>query len=356
MSLNRLASTVFATGPQDSLATIDVYSKKNATIVNSIQDISKKYDTDLASVLRGGDWLSNSMPVIANVAQGLITINKDNLISRIGSLSNSINSAFKSLPNDLKDSVLGAAGDGTGKALVTLAGVATAVSRTNFTNLQSVGQLINGIAGNSNLIKIDDKDSFAGLLVGTIKEATRYGIPNSVGAILSTVGDSDTLSRVIAGIMPDVIRTSDVRSLFSLADSANKHMVPLINRYLVDDFSKNYRSGFGYAPNELLVEYQMMMDAFKNLDGLWDIKMRYFDDDTSEEVLDLTRVLAASSDFQEVMKASLKVSADPRDKFFALASIFQQTNVYQEVKNLLPLSVLTVNNKSVSEIRPPDFI
>lgn len=353
----QLAKPSFATGPQDNLATQDVYGPVPSGVVNRIPNLSTQYDVDSLGVLRGGLSVANSLPLFSNTSSyGAPVWDKVTLTARLLASNPTLLNTFRSLT----DSTVSAIGsliptgvsDAVGDAVrATVNGVSQLVSSANLTDMASVGKLINDVTGSSTY-GVYDPQAQAGLVAGVIQDASRYGIPNSYGSMIQTVGDPYTRRRVAALSLPTIVQTSDVHSLSTMSDTLPPGGVNMLNPSTISDFSRQYSHPLGASATERNTQYTTTMQTFRKVDSNWDKCSRETTAGT-DEALDLTQLQEGSTDFKETLDAGAPYSNNDDEQLYRLVHVYPPTTVDQELQQHFPYTSLgTMQRSSASVIDP----
>jgi len=360
ISKNLLAASTFITSPNNALATLDVYTKSNSSIVNKIQDIALKFDPDIANILKGGSYISSQFPVIEKTASQLLTVNQDNLIARISAISKPISSSIKSLTSGFTQGVqnlaksIGIPDD----VSVLVNDIAMKVRGVDFQNLQSIAGLIQEVSGNSNAFTVNDQAAFSGLVIGIAQEATNNGIPNSLDALAPAITSQGVMNDVVSNLLPVILQNSDVRMLKTLVDNDSSNYTRLLDQTYIEQFIKGYKFGFGFDEGEENTEFRMMMDCFDRIDPDWD-KKTILENTAQYEAIDLTKIVDGSKDFQSGLIQDIMINNpgaitdDPDEIFMALSTVFKPTDVYTEIKTLLPYNVISEGNNNTTDPQTP---
>lgn len=340
LSKQLLSPTTFRTGINDNLATLDIYNKNNTNIVNSIQSIGRLYDVDLTNVMRGGALISRHFPIINKIggeANQLVSVNTNNLIARISSISKNISSSVSSMGSGFLDSVKNS---GAMQSVYTVVdGIRSEVTKVDLSSLKPIVKTIQEVAGDPALMGLVDRGSESALYIGLISEASRHGIPNSFSSVVGGISDLSVRNNVIQNVLPYTVTNSDVRMLQSIAMNDTSSMSFLGKISVLRDFISRYRSGFGYNKNESYTEFSDMYSTFNAIHPDWN-KKTITNAGADTTILDLSKITAGSADFKESLENYFKINENDTDLLMILGSVFKKTTVEDELKKMLPLLVL----------------
>ncbi len=333
-----LAKSNFVAGINEKLAVVDVYTKQTRDVVNKIQSIANMLDTDLTNILRGGGIIDAAFPIIDKVTGGQLTINAENLVARLSGFSKSVVSQVKSLGTDFANKL----GDIKvfNDVYSTIDGVVSKVSSTTYEGLDSVARLVTDITGDSNLLKITDKDATAALFIGLIKEASDKGIPNSFKAVVDNIGDNTVLNRVIENILPDAISRSDIKMLASIKDWDTSSITKILDIDLIDKFAKEYKFGLGFDDNDSLLAIGELINTFDNIKDTWK-SFNASEGGVITRLPNASTIAQGSKDFKEgilnYIRENENLSDD--DKLLALGTVFDYSDVNRQLAWLFPFNV-----------------
>lgn len=336
------ARPVFSSGPNNSFATMDMAAAKAGGILNSVQDLAKKYDVDLASVIRGAQQAAELLPLFTTKGSGFVT-NKGNLMSRIISANKQISglisrgAAIAGFDENVFSSYLGTE---NGDVFAKVGDLVQRVAYTDFKSMSDIGYLINDLATEAdpnagNLFKMDDQDSTVAFLVGTIREATQYGIPNSFSTLSATIQNSSTMNRVIDGVLPDAIAASDLDMLIDMANSRSRDSV--IHRYpdVLRRIGDSYKSTPMETAHERYERAEKVYEAFDAIDFDWDKMKR-----GADTVFSTAKMKLDNAEFLDTMRTGALGSGDTRKSMWLIAEKYPNQDVFSSLKKDFPMTVI----------------
>ncbi len=335
MAGRELAVPTFVAGPQDSLATVDVYVKSDAGVVNKIQDASTVFDSASVTSMQGGSYMANNLPSFTSAAQSGLSLNNGfSLSDRISSSSNPLSAAIKGLTSGTAAAILRNI-PSNGGIVANVAGRLTNVTSGNLTDMRSVSGLVNGITG-ANTISFNDRSGTVGLLAGAISQATRNGLPNSFGAVAGTVQDTSVINRIAAQVLPDVLARGDMSSLSSMAHMTTPGSLQMINPSILTDCARKYVAPPMSTANDFNAQFSNTTSTFSAINPLWNQKSR-----EGGPVVDISSFQGASPDFLKTIDAGAMQSTDPDEKLYRLASVFPATDPKTELKKQFAFTVMS---------------
>lgn len=352
----QLAKPTFLSGAQDDLAAADVYKRTTGTVINRIQSLIGMEDIDLSAVLRGGDFLLKQLPIITGLtAGGTLTLNKENLVARLVATSSSLSRSISSLTGDLSNSMVATIGANLPNANEVYSKVGDVVSQVSASALSSVsslGAMIGQITGNANLYSIVDKDAMVGLYTGVIREATRFGLPDSFGALMTAQTDPYILNRVAAQVLPQLINSSDTAGISSMATRLPSGALTMSYPGALNDFTAKYTSPRGATDAFRVTEFQKVVGTYDQVQDGWN-SCRRPTSGGAVVAVDVTRLQGGTPSFKNLIAAGVMATTDPNTKLYALASVFAPTTVDRQLREQFPRTVFAGNNRQRQQVLDP---
>jgi hypothetical protein len=348
MPANQLASPSFLTGPRDNLVAIDVYSGTAGGIVNAIQSLEQKYNVDLIGMLRAGQAAAQLLPVVEGIANGRLLLNPQAAIARLLTASNAlvsavggtgISSAFNALSSTVQGTI-GAAGQVLGQVEATVGGVVSTIANGAISDIQGLGQLINGFANDAGAFLMVDTHALAGMAAGVINQCAHYGIAGAFDKMISNITNPMVLNSIIAQTLPNLIRTGDLASLQSLSLIASSVGIAAVNPRMLSDFTRSYNrllsgSAMQAMPYQDGQTYTQMINTFNTANPTWNAYSRS-SGATDDDAIDLTSLQGGSDDFAGVLASGVMNSTDPTEQMYGLAVAYPRSDVDTDLKTMYP--------------------
>lgn len=346
------ASTTWSTGATDELATADVYDTvAGGNPITDVKSFFDGIDFGLADLVRGGKFLAKNIPLITGLARGGMAIfDRTSLTSRILGASTLFNSAFRDIAArnpDLSDGLLKTIKD-TGGLYASVNGVIQRVASTSFTDINSVGRLINAYTGKNDLFSLEDMDGQVGMIAGIVNEATRFGIPNSFAGLTSQITNTEIVRRVADRVLPDVVASGDTLSLKAIGETMGARGTLSLNPNVIGDFSGKYVTPYMSTVTDTRAAFRNIFDAYEAVDDSWKMKDR-----AGTSVVNLNQILSGSKDFISVVSDGAKALGQGNEKLFALANVVRRVDVEDDLKRRFPATVWKNNSTLANPIRDP---
>jgi hypothetical protein len=322
------AQSAFSTGPNDDYRTVDVYKQDGKNVISSYTDRSTAPSTSGLGSLFGSNPLpslnldtktalevsKNALTYGKSIASGTDT--KSMLDRAVGGLGMA-GSALRNASPSLQKSLLGGIGD----VQSIYAQVGNTVSRIksgNLPDIRSVADIINKAAGAGAtgipLININDQNSTLGMAAGLIQQATRSGIPKSFSALTTNLISNPTqIAGLINKVLPSVTKSSDVFTLKEMA-LVQPSAIKLANPDILSDFSFNYKADDGTTQVAKMEAFGAVKETYSAIDPNWlSCPAR-----EGGNVVDVSKISGASSDFKDMLQTGALNSTDIADKVFLM--------------------------------------
>jgi len=352
----QLAKPTFLSGAQDDLAAADVYSRTTGSVINRIQSILGADNIDLSAVLRGGDFLLKQLPIITGLTSGGgLILNKENLVARLIASSATLSRSITNLTGDLSNSLVAQVGlnlPNAGEVYSKVGDVVQRVSAASISSVSSLGAMINTVTGQSNLYSIVDKDAMVGLYTGVVREATRFGIPNTFNSLMQGVTDPYIVSRVASQVLPQMINSSDTAGIYAMTQRVAPGSLTMGYPSALGDFTSKYRAPAGAVDSNRPAEFQTVMNTYSAVQPDWNTCKRPTTAGVSQAV-DVTRLQGGTPSFKQMIAAGVMSTTNPDTKLYAIASLFQPTTVDRELRAQFPRTVLAGNNRQRQVVLDP---
>lgn len=339
---NPLAPTVFSSGAKDTLATLDVYRATGDSVVNSIQALAKRNNTDISTLLGGKLSGATLNKLFSQVGQQL-TVDKDALTARLVGASSTLKSAYRELSTSLKDGVVGSFED-LGTMKITLGGIEQTVASQNFSDLTSVGSFLNAYTGNKDLFKAEDVDAMAGVISAMVAEGSELGMDNVFSSLTNNLTDPGLMTRVVKQTVPRVIAAGDFKTLYDMSASSAGPAIGVLYPEFAQLLTGSYQRQQRGAMQNPQQDYDRIIGSLLNVNAQWDKIVRQNGEDTDFGI-NLLALLGSSRDFQSLVVAGVMAISDNNDpkKYHILGGAYQKTTVMNELKRFFPMVYLATD-------------
>lgn len=353
-----LAAPSFTTGPNDSLAVVDNYTASGG-VINSIQDQLANLGVIVPDVLRGGAALASILPIVTGIKNGIASANPAALVARLLSSASQITSAFAFLGPDVQNEILSGLGD-IAPIAITVAGLAKQVSVTNFSNLQSVGNLLSSFTGSAEAFGIIDPAAIGSIVGAVVGQLNSYGVTGVFGVAMAGITDASIIARASGIALPGIIAASDIVSLGQMAGllppSAILTLNPLALTQLASSYARTSLNAMGVtnpqandgASFSALFGTSDTPGTFDQVSSDWNVAPRETSAGTANAT-DISSLMGGSDDFTSVLSNGVK-SLDPADsqQDYAIATTYPDTDVMSNLQNGFPYVPFGTGTSSVA--------
>lgn len=187
MSGVKLASPTFSAGPQDDLATADIYDGKEISVLNSIQKLSKQKEDELLKMtdLRGSSSAASKLTSWLKSATNIKLPDAAGMLSRLKAGASPYMSAFKSAQDGIKSAMNTAMGPiNTAKSAISSAQNAASQAINSVTSAtRSVTGTISDVSN-----KIESAKSQVNSITGQIS-TIKSSVSNQINSAKQAFGE-----------------------------------------------------------------------------------------------------------------------------------------------------------------------
>ncbi len=292
--MNSLLSTpVFVSGPDDKLATVDLY-KASGKLVNELRDISDTFQASALDALKGGNNLldSTKLSIIKDFDSTKIGIqlDTDSLLKGLISVNPGMMSALKSLPANMQGELTKV--KGFSNIAGTFNGIASEISKANLSTINGLGNLINGVCKTNLPFNFTDKSALAQFSAALIIQASRVGIKGAFKAFVDNITDKRVLKGIVANIASHAVANSMTDLLKDVSTSpAAKIMVRAVGG-LTLAYLQNYAIPTRVTVNQRYQNYSNARTTLNGFDANWARYTR-----PGNQCYEGNRILYSSKDF-----------------------------------------------------------
>jgi hypothetical protein len=309
-----LASPSFSSGPRNDLAVQDVYKVTNEKVVNNIQDVAMKPDFSEIVKANGAatkSLLKDTFSLLKTAAQ--FKASKGSMVDKLiaGSGALGVGLKLSGMSSGMLQDIAGTVKD-AGTIYAKVGGITQRLKTGNFSDVASISNAIGRMSDQTGVIQVFNKDLTSSALGGVIKQATIAGIPRSFTELTKKVTDMKVIDKIIDGVMPSVVKMSDVGTLKEFA-IASPGTIPLKMPSAISDFSFGYTAGPGTTDKEREVQWGEITATYEKVDPNWNKATR-----NGGEVVSVANVIDASPDLQKTISVATATSQNP-SQYDALA-------------------------------------
>lgn len=331
-----LTSNKFVTSAKDTLAAVDVYTRKQVTntqtTINSAKDQyesgAKKYED---AVRQGQDQINKVEAAKTWVATGRKIISTKTGLDRITSLSTTLQSGLKAagLETELTNSVFKLVSSST-SVYAKVNGQITKIKTKDLPKLKKVLAIISKFLGTDSS-EITDTATKIGTCAALIIKALESNTIGCWSIATSTFGtDTASLKKVAKLILPTVIKKTAASTLYDMASTLGDKLLLTINSLVIREFCKAYSK-----PSTITDEaafYLTIVNAFDAVDSGWRTFTRTTTDG-DEDSLVLLPLIYASSDCKKLFLKYAKFDASIPKQMILLGTLFTATTVKTQLKS-----------------------
>lgn len=266
-----LSLPVFVSGPDDKVATVDLY-KASGKLINELRDISDQFKATTLDALKGGNTLLDSVKSTLekdfSAGELGIKLDTDSLIKGLISINPGMVSALRSLPATLQGELTKV--QGMSDIAGTLGGIVSQISKANLSTVNGIVTMINGISGANLPFNFTDKNGLAQLAISLVIQASKLGIKGALKPFLDFITDKGILKRIVLGIIAQAIPNNLTDLLKDLANSNMSRALSKSTAGLALQILQNYHSNPKSGVSERYEKYITTIEALLALNNNWD--------------------------------------------------------------------------------------
>jgi hypothetical protein len=358
MSLINLAKTTFLSGPDDKLATIDVYKKSDSTPVNSIQVLENlSFDVNSLNSLLSGKG-SKLIPVLK-------LLNKSKSLDQISSRLFGGNVSLKSLYSDLSSAAknsLGLTGNLQDKITATFKGLQSDIKIDGFNDAKAIGGLVNEFTNKAYTGSFKDFGGITSLVTNLTRQGAELGLPKVFSTLATYVADDKILASAAGQLLPFASSKGDMNLFLDIASSTIGKQIKGINPGIINAMIKTFRMPAGMDQRQSGPYYNTVNTSFRGVNPTWNKYKK-----PSGATILAGLAIAGAPSFIKLLKSGVmseppviptpenavgpftRATAEAMDSQFLLAmSKYVPVDVNAQLKELVPRVMVTTNPRFVN--------
>jgi hypothetical protein len=342
---NKLVSSLFATGPKDNLAALDVYKATGRRNINSIQELSQQAGVNLTSIIGQRTGGNKALAGLLTKVAGNVKVDTSMLRDRITSGVAGVKGTFQDLSENAKNSLTGGLDGLKGTMQVSMGGVTSTIPSSQFQDVSSFGNFINDYTQSSSF-NLSDRDGLASVISGSIGQASSFGIPNAFSTLTDGIEDQVVMCKVVNQTVPSLVKNQDIDTLFDMSNSRAGKTMSAVFPNFAGDISRSFRFPTNQGPARKADAFSKLVGTLTNVNPRWNQSPRQKGNDIA---LNLLTLLGASDDFKLAVQVGIALMPD-RDaqKNYALANVYRPTTVEAEIRKYFPRVVLQTPSNAIT--------
>jgi hypothetical protein len=275
MATSVLAKTTFNSGPDETLATIDAYSKKiTSGSFNSYQDLNFDFGLNDLSALTGLNTKDLST-LIKTIKNKKLSLSLDEIMNRmfgdnpaLMTLYRSLNAALQS--NFKLNNLL------SGRVRINLGGVPFYFNTKDLTNAKALAKMIDGFTNGNYKVEFRDQGALAGRLSSLINNSIDQGLPQVYTKTISTTDDRKVQLQATNEVAKNVVKNKNIPVLKEIADGPVASELKTVYPDIIKDFIVDSNSTQTSKEQKFEATYEKLKDVKEK-----DFKKLYDDIKTS---------------------------------------------------------------------------
>lgn len=310
----KMAQPTFLSGPNDKLATVDVYSQQSSTAINNRPDSWAAVNFGSVGSLLGGKSLLGGLP-LAGGASSLLKAGVTGLTDRLGITNPLVSKAISALTPIATKALEKSLPMGKINAAISAVGsVDRVMDMAKSGNIMGVVGSVNNLAQMAGVPGIQIKDPKGMIALG--QGLVTQGIQNGVPGVLTTLKNSNmipntaAMNAIVKGVLPAVIQKGDIGVLKEITTVATDSLVSIKDNTL-SEFCKYYPApDTPKSPGQYQSEFGDIQNSFQTINADW-----LTDKATIEGGLSHSMLIDASPEFKKTIAIGALNSTNPEDKW-----------------------------------------
>lgn len=333
-----LARTVFSTGADDALRTIDAYSLNDTSVLNAIgtqldDEALDAFDSMLPPDVKGPLGLK-----LPNVPDLGLKLSGADMQTALGSMGEGLGAALSEMPVALQNTILSPQGPNAIMAIVD--GVSSSISGFSEQAVRSMGSLLKNISGANVNFSVSNVAAIARLGANAVMQASRMGIPNAYQLMSQGITNQNVMRRMTSNLLSVAVSTSNVSLLVGISKGPVAQSVPSMMPKFIPEYTRNFK----LSPNAKQKDYPSiaaeLLGSFSRIDANWSVNRRAATARQSPaaraRTTNTSQISRASQDFQKVMRSLSRSSnvllpqAQPARVVSSMAMAAYSAPVYED--------------------------
>lgn len=343
-----LATPSFVSGAREDLAAVDVYNKKDDSVVNNTFNVLKQAAPSTIAALRGGSSMKSLLPLASTVSASLTGGLLGSALKKLDDinpyLANSTYSkALKGLTPAVSSFVSSAitaklSGQSLSKLGTTalLGQVSSKLLTASIPDAKSLTGAIGSITGNDKIASFINKDATVGMVSGLVTSAIHTGTPGAFTALKGQLTSPSMVSGVVKSCLPATISKSSLSTLAEFAGLGGK-VVKQASPSILTDFSKNYDPPLALDNNGYKDAFTQIKDTYTSVDPDWNKSVRVESSGNTDTAVDLSCAFQGSDEFKKTLTTGAYASDNPDDKMYLLTGAYKYSSPDVELQKNFPL-------------------
>lgn len=267
---------IWSSGPDDNLVKKDVYREDVLAASNTYSETPNEV-VSAASYLKDANVSSNSIAQAIKdsikststgntLDMGVLRKRLERGLNIPGSLSEATTGQKNQILKDLEAST------GTKGLKVAYQGVESAVRNLDTNSASSVVDVLNGLTGNSGLVKLLDLDAEAAGLRYFLGLATDWGLVDLVDAVLQKSADSKELNALLEEQAIRAAKNGNVQATFSFLQKMGHGRAYAIRDEVIKELISNFNIGTTDERSHIVIANELV-NVFEWIDPKWNIDL-----------------------------------------------------------------------------------
>lgn len=358
MGVPILAKTVFSTGADDSVATVDVYNANSDNqVVTSVASVTEKPAATIVDTVKATNskiTAQNLSSVLSTAKLAMSTKSVSQVLTRLTS-NNDTSSWFSGLSKSAGTSIASVCGKigMSDKVSTNIGGIVSNISINNLTSVKNIQGLVRNITG-LNSLKIGDSSSKIAAAAAVINMASKLGVSGLAGITLGSLDKKSLINSVTKLAIKGVAKAASTIDFKALISGSTKGAAECGMPSLANNFASSYVTTNATSISTKVADYTSTLSTFSSANTSWDSLTRTVAGKT-ESVTNVSSLLTSSKDttsgFKSVLVAGATGSADAKATDYLLATQLTKDDSVSGLSDMASSTGLTLSKSVSSQVK-----
>lgn len=292
----KVANTLFHSGPDDDLLTVDAYQISDNSPKNNFFEPFNVTSANLIGEVRNNPAaLDEIKNVLVNTRTN--TLNKGEVLSQLGTQLSGIKPQLKTLTGSLTDTLVNAYNtdpaltNGVSDVSVKLGGAVQTFSGVTANEMRGLLSLAETQLAGDAEIELVDLTLQSLVTSSLLTDLTNKGLVDIATSVIDGIGNPEVSKRSLMDSLGGFVDKGMLPLVDLVIDRVGANTVLSERPTLVSDILKGYRLPTNLGPSQYLTEETRLLNLLNKIDPQWSVLKRNI-----EWVSDLTPFVLASKD------------------------------------------------------------
>lgn len=297
----KLASTTFATTPDEELLVGDVYQMTDDKVKSRLTDLIDNAGSKLNLSINNRGVVKDLMGLV-KVKGGILKIDKDTIKQRLGELKSGMKGSIRAMGVGQVERMLGKYGTSIGDLKQIKVNIGNTVKEfhpDNFKSASDITRLLADLTGDPEFAKHWDLEAEFAMFSGIMEEVIAIGLPEAYDTVMDALAlqsaDRSVMERVARDALPAILESGNLSAINSSIDRLGAGAILAMQPLIITDIVSRYLHPEGMERSQLPIQAVTLTSTLAKIDAKW-----YLTDRAGVEISDLSVYSVASRDAREL--------------------------------------------------------